>query len=292
MNTNRLTALIKENMITIVPRSRGNKGAVRVVADFGERDISDKSMRKIKRVATNWGLVLRYALRNKARGLRIKPQFVFLTLTLASPQQHSDVMIKRVVFQPLLAEIARANGCPINYIWRCESQANGNIHFHVILDRYVDRIWIRAIWNRLQDRLGYVERSELTNPPSTYIELVNSPENVAEYCAKYMCKSKSGYRGCAGKLWGCSTDLKELDCALRVEVDANWAESTTTEAIEQGMEVVSLNEWVSIILLGQRKLELFVGALIFNQFWDNVGLQYLKVAHIFESYRYVNFSLS
>lgn len=278
--------------MVIVPKRRGNRNAKPPVSSFEERDVSDKSMRRIKKVARNWSLVLRYALNNKQRYLKIKPQFVFITLTLASQQKHTDQVIKRQCFQPFLADVAKACKCEINYIWRAEAQENGNIHFHVLIDRYVDKHWVTSTWNRLQDRIGYVERSTVTNPPSTRIEVVNDPENVADYCAKYMCKSKGNYRGIAGRLWGCSNGLKELDCRLDLEMSALDVMTTTDRAIENGAEVNIMNEYVTMILFKQKPLELFIGATLFAQFWERVGYEYLKLAPIFEGYTYVNYSLS
>ena len=80
----------------------------------------------------------------------------FLTLDLPFQQHHDDVTIKHDLLNQFIVEI-KNKWFVKNYIWRAEKQNNGNIHFHIIIDRFVDYSWIRNTWNRICDKLDYVQ---------------------------------------------------------------------------------------------------------------------------------------
>jgi hypothetical protein len=85
----------------------------------------------------------------------------FLTLTLPGKQLHDDNLIKEYFgrfMEYLTGSKERGNsGWNVkNYIWVAETQKNGNIHFHVILDRALPAKRIQQEWNRVLERLSYV----------------------------------------------------------------------------------------------------------------------------------------
>lgn len=101
----------------------------------------------------------------------------------------------------------------ITYLWVAEAQKNGNIHFHILLDRFIDQKYIQSTWNRIQDKHDYLteykKKYSHDNPPSTKIETLKHVRNIAAYLTKYFTKSDHG-RLLSGRLWGCSDKLKEL----------------------------------------------------------------------------------
>lgn len=84
-------------------------------------------------------------------------KIAFITLTLSSEQIHSDNEIRRLLLNQLLTEI-RVKYNVQNYIWKAEKQENGNIHFHILVDKYIPWYDLRNMWNRIQNKLGYVDR--------------------------------------------------------------------------------------------------------------------------------------
>jgi hypothetical protein len=87
----------------------------------------------------------------------------FMTLTLPGKQYHCDNDVKDIFsrfMEYLTGSKERGNsGWNVrNYIWVAETQKNGNIHFHVILDRAIPGKRINEEWNRMIERLGYVTR--------------------------------------------------------------------------------------------------------------------------------------
>lgn len=80
----------------------------------------------------------------------------FITLTLPAKQNHSDTEIKSLCINQFLFEIKRKYGIE-NFVWKAELQKNKNIHFHLILDQYIDFQALRRRWNRIINKLGYVD---------------------------------------------------------------------------------------------------------------------------------------
>lgn len=81
----------------------------------------------------------------------------FITLTLPSKQIHSDKEIKEQALNHLLIELRKHYGVE-NYVWKAELQKNQNIHFHIITDQYICYYALRRRWNRIINKLGYVDR--------------------------------------------------------------------------------------------------------------------------------------
>jgi hypothetical protein len=154
----------------------------------------------------------------------VKFRMAFITLTLSAKQIHSDNIIKRELLNPFLIEIKRQHDVQ-NYVWRAERQQNGNIHFHLLVDKFLPWHEVRGLWNHLQAKLGYIRayqqsmreyhrngfkiRADLLakwplkdqlkaysqgkacgwrNPNSTDIHSVKFISNVAAYVTKYMTK--------------------------------------------------------------------------------------------------------
>lgn len=79
----------------------------------------------------------------------------FVTLTLPAKQVHTDVEIKKECINQFLIELRKNYGVQ-NWIWKAELQKNENIHFHLIIDQYIDFQALRRRWNRIIEKLGYV----------------------------------------------------------------------------------------------------------------------------------------
>lgn len=78
----------------------------------------------------------------------------FVTLSLPFKQWHDDNDLKREVFTPFMQEIIR-NWNVKCYLWVAETQKNGNIHFHVLIDRGIPAVRLRQIWNKHLDKEGF-----------------------------------------------------------------------------------------------------------------------------------------
>lgn len=89
----------------------------------------------------------------------------FMTLTLPATQitsyhkhyinyKHTDKEIKQKIFNQFMTELRQR--FDFMFVWVAEKQLNGNIHFHLLINCYIDYYLIRDIWNRCCEKLGYV----------------------------------------------------------------------------------------------------------------------------------------
>ncbi len=137
---------------------------------------------------------------NQSTGNFFKWKLNFVTLTLSSKQVHSDKFIKKKMLGAFLDYLRKKKGVK-NYIWRAESQNtssanNGNIHFHIILDKWIPWKELRDVWNDIQNNSGYIDPFELKfkhrNPNSTDIHSLKNIANVGAYLSKYCSKNSKG----------------------------------------------------------------------------------------------------
>lgn len=123
--------------------------------------ISKIAERKIKK-AVDYTLAVTTEKRitDRITGRSIKMKLAFITLTLPSTQMHSDKEIIGKLLNQFLIEIKKYYKVR-NYIWRAEKQENGNIHFHILIDKFIPYQELRDRWNRITEKLGYVSRYRL-----------------------------------------------------------------------------------------------------------------------------------
>ena len=75
----------------------------------------------------------------------------FITLTLPSAQTHTDKELTEFALNPFLSYARKYFGVRY-YIWKKELQSNGNLHFHLCVDRYIEANKLRETWNRILNR--------------------------------------------------------------------------------------------------------------------------------------------
>ncbi|MBA4849471.1 hypothetical protein [Emticicia sp. BO119] len=134
--------------------------------------LSPNTKRMIKKRLDNWltsiseNVKFKY-LKKEVNRNQVYPTFI--TLTLPDKQKHKDQTIKDRCFMPFIEWLTSASqevdrkgnpkGCGVQcYFWRAETQKNGNVHFHLIVDRYIPYDRLRKKWNQYIERLGYVTR--------------------------------------------------------------------------------------------------------------------------------------
>lgn len=120
--------------------------------------ISKIAERKIKK-AIDYSLAVTTEKRitDRITGRTIKMKLAFITLTLPSTQRHTDKEIINKLLNQFLIEIKKYYHVK-NYIWRAEKQLNNNIHFHILIDKFIPYQELRDRWNRITEKLEYVTR--------------------------------------------------------------------------------------------------------------------------------------
>lgn len=173
-------------------------------------------------------------------------KITFATLTLPADQVHSDNEIKRKCLMPFLQQLQRVCGVQ-EYFWKAEPQDNGNIHFHVLADRYIPKETLDHLWFEPMNRLGYIDRYAAKHgagmPPMCNIKVCPNDTSLISYVMKYVSKApqripgftiKDGkriktsrhwlhktdqdgskrwveWRPIQGRVWGMSDKLRSID---------------------------------------------------------------------------------
>ena len=158
---------------------------------------------------------------NHTTGRTFKLKLAFQTLTLSAPQLNiTDSEIKKNCLEPYLRSMKK-HGMK-NYVWKAEQQKNGNLHFHIITDTFIDWQVIRDTWNRFQNKLFFVDRffdkHGHHHPNSTDVMKIRDEKTALKYMLKYMLKNVSKEKQLQvnneylarhkGKIWDCSLNLK------------------------------------------------------------------------------------
>lgn len=165
-----------------------------------------------------------YGIKKKICYKKTKNNINFITLTLPSLQKHSDKFLKKECLNQFFIEL-NAKFMNLNYIWRAEKQQNGNIHFHILINKFVKWQYIREIWNRILNKYEYIDNyqqkflnctfdqyfkifrakgnkdiekirqsyisgqnSNWSNPNSIDIQKIRDVKNLLSYVVKYMSK--------------------------------------------------------------------------------------------------------
>jgi hypothetical protein len=175
--------------------------------------MTSKAARKVKRAIqillaiSDWKTAY-----NTSNGRAYKWKINFVTLTLSAAQgKRTDAELSKYLFQPFLRILRNKYGWT-SYVWRVERQKNGNLHWHITGNKWINWRYLRTDWNRAQEKLGFITQFEKAHghrdPNSTDVHSVNSIRNLAGYLAKYMAKTEKEGQIIDGKLWDCSLNIK------------------------------------------------------------------------------------
>lgn len=118
------------------------------------------SRKAVKRLYTAMDWLLLIAKNKWAQNMHnhrvFKYKLGLITLTLPSEQKHTDNEIKHKALNNFFTQCRQRFELQ-NYIWKAEKQKNGNIHFHIVIDKYVHYSDLQRIWNKILDGMGYIE---------------------------------------------------------------------------------------------------------------------------------------
>ena len=165
--------------------------------------LSVQSVRKVKKAITYMAhLAPEKKVYNPKYCSKFNFKLSFITLTLSSRQIHTDQEIKSIVLHRFIDYIQKVYKVK-HYVWKAERQKNGNVHFHLVIDKFIGYEVIRSKWNEYQDLLGYVNRyyvdksinglvpdslAEYYSVNSTDVHSVRKIKDLKRYLIKYMIK--------------------------------------------------------------------------------------------------------
>jgi hypothetical protein len=126
----------------------------------------------------------------------------FLTLTLPGQATSDHKAVKKLILDPFLTYARNVLGLQ-DYVWTAEIQpTTGRIHFHVLINQFMDKDLIRKAWNGACERSGIITPQE-GNKPSTEVEAIRSYHGSKSYAAKYLSKAIKDH-SILGRVWGAS----------------------------------------------------------------------------------------
>lgn len=184
--------------------------------------MSSATKSKIKHTINNlWSAVYIANQHFNIKNNKEKPYLTFITLTLSDSQQHTDQFIKRKMLNYFLIELKRKYGIRY-YIWIAEKQKNGNIHFHIVVDKYIYHETVKHLWNHIQKGYRYLdnykEKKGHYNPNSTDVKKINDNKGVGIYLSKYLSKENTS-RKVEGRLWSASKEIRKLRPLILFDTD-------------------------------------------------------------------------
>jgi hypothetical protein len=101
------------------------------------------------------------------------------------------------------------------YLWKAEAQRNGNIHFHIVIDRFIHWKVLQYVWNRVLSKTTLIDDFEKKhghrNPPTIEVHSVKKVQSIRKYLTEYLAKSEDRKRKIEGRRWACSEELSKYD---------------------------------------------------------------------------------
>lgn len=206
--------IYKQRMAALGPTKMHENSLNNLKQKYTCGGLSETAKKDIRRLVDNWQWAVTASQKLWSKGReRRRRYFVMVTLTLPAKQTESDNTIKRRYLNVWLQNLERVHK-GINWLWVAESQQNGNIHFHVIVDRYVQWEWVRRTWNRVMGNGDYIQRFKnrfgYENAPSVDVCGQKHMTNPGAYITKYLTGDKF-VREIEGRKWGCRDSLREID---------------------------------------------------------------------------------
>jgi hypothetical protein len=226
-------------------------------------------------------------LPDTAHGKSYRFKVAFLTLTLPSTQIHADNIIKEKCLNQFLVEL-RQRFHVVNYIWRAEKQKNGNIHFHILVDKFIPWSELRDRWNRITNKLGYVDRyreqmrafhqngfqvrqkllkewsykaqvkayqkgkaNDWNSPNSTDVHSLFRINSVGRYITKYCTKDETSNE-VDGRIWGCNYELTDLRGG--VDIASQDVKSEVNTVISRYQDKVYSGDYFTVIHIPVQEL--------------------------------------
>jgi hypothetical protein len=149
---------------------------------------------------------------NPVKKCNVNFQLSFITLTIPD---NTDIEIKeahKLLLEPFLKWLRQVHKMKL-YVWKCEVQKRGQLHYHITADCFVHYQELRNKWNKLIERASmmneFKDKFGHNNPNSTDVHSVRKIKDLAAYLIKYFTKSEQNESGKTGKIWDCSLSLKK-----------------------------------------------------------------------------------
>lgn len=183
----------------------------------------------------------------------------FVTLTLPPGELVDAKWAARNLINPFLQRIRR-NFPGLVYVWKRELQTKNRfqIHYHLIVNKFMPYMHIQRWWNELLWRNGllevywkkfgmYDEFGNIRMPNSTDVESVYDSDKLKKYVNKYFLKSipdwklkqlsETDRQKLKGRFWDCSAHLKLV----------KYAEISYSEKIDENLSNLAKKSLIKVV---------------------------------------------
>jgi hypothetical protein len=180
---------------------------------YKSKHLTPKSKKQINKIVFHWSMCVEQIKEAKKKNNKIKRRsLAMITLTLPAKQILSDSECNKQYLSPFLNRLKKIRP-NIHYLWVCEKQKNGNIHYHLIVDLFVEKTWIREVWNSIlsgkPEMEQFYKKFNRRNPPSTEVDTLKKIHSAGAYITKYITKLDDKF-DLECKKWDCDSDLLKL----------------------------------------------------------------------------------
>ena len=188
----------------------------------------------------------------------------FITLTLPSKQMHPTKDITNTVLNQFITELKQKKQLQ-NYVWKMEFQKNGNAHYHIVTDAFIDYWYLKRVWNRCLEKLNYI--SEYSNKFknmkfSTYYSLYKNEHNTFEKLKEqFIASKKTNFSQPNTVDVKAVTDEKNIASYIAKYITKN-EKSKITEAIKERETTTNFRLWFCSRELSKLdKIEVFMDCI-------------------------------
>lgn len=188
-------------------------------------NLSEKAARNLRRSINT---LLLYNDENNLLKGEANKDITFVTLTLPASQikeYHlnyvdfvaTDKEVKQSLNQFLT--VLRTEKQVNNYVWVAEKQKNGNIHFHILLDKRIDWLWLRKQWNSAINKFGFVDMYQ-NKMISLYGNDYTNKENKLKYISDRANAETKNLK---------FSKVKQYLNAFKFGIDTSWRQPNSTD---------------------------------------------------------------
>lgn len=137
----------------------------------------------------------------------------FLTLTIpCRNRMYKADELYEPLFKPFTRWLREVKGVKL-WVCKCELQKRGQLHYHIMIDKFIPWPVLRRQWNFYLDQLGLMDEfkseNNHSNPNSIDIHSLKKVKNAAAYIAKYMTKDDGTEEYIGGHVWYACEKLKK-----------------------------------------------------------------------------------
>lgn len=150
-----ITSYVKSHQILHDSHTKHNKIKGVQIKPLGL--LSVVQLRKMRKAVENMTSTILFNYDYDKKPWENENYLAFVTLTIPYKQMHTDAFLRKKALIPFIDNLRKTYNVKY-YIWKAEAQTNGNIHFHLIIDKFIRYDKIKRLWNKQLSSLGYIEK--------------------------------------------------------------------------------------------------------------------------------------